>query len=70
MKLPEIRYYTPPPSEQFAVIRFSQAFHREVAYRQERERYCQWYHETADQHRAEYHALQQDLNILGWFRRR
>lgn len=68
MKLPEVRYVLPPASEQFAIFQFSQAFHQEVAYRQEQARYCQWYRETAVQYRSEYRALQRDLNVLGWFR--
>ena len=45
-------------------------FRREVQYRQDFERYCQWYHLTAQAHRQELAKLRGDVNILGWFRRR
>jgi hypothetical protein len=70
MKLPETRYFIPPPSsEEFAIFRFSQAFYHEVAYRQAHEQHCRWYAETVARNRAEFKALKGDINLYRWFRR-
>ncbi|WP_448564879.1 hypothetical protein [Trichothermofontia sp.] len=45
-------------------------FRYEVEVRREFQRYCQWYYETAKRNQQEFLKMQQDINILGWFRRR
>ncbi|MEB3210293.1 MAG: hypothetical protein VKL39_03020 [Leptolyngbyaceae bacterium] len=42
-------------------------FYSEVSYRQDFDAYCQWYYDTAAQHRAEADSMKHDLNIFGWF---
>ena len=60
---------TPPSAvdEIFATHHVSGEFYREVQYRQELERYCQWYYETAAQHRQELQRMRSEINIFGWF---
>ena len=62
---------TPPPAadEVFGVHQVSGEFYREVQYRQEFERYCQWYYEIAEHHRQELQKMRSELSILGWFLR-
>lgn len=45
-------------------------FHREARYREEFERYCQWYYQTAERHRQELQAMQRDINLFSWFTKR
>jgi hypothetical protein len=45
-------------------------FYREVEYREEQVEYCQWYRRIAQQHQQEFAKMQQDMNVLGWFRHR
>lgn len=42
-------------------------FRQEVHYREEFETYCQWYYSTAEKHRAELAAMQNDISISSWF---
>lgn len=58
-----------PPNiiEAIIVHNLSREFYREVKYREEHARYCQWYYETAEKHRQEFQKMQGDINILGWF---
>ncbi len=62
---------TPPPpaDEVFAVEQVSGEFYREVQYRQEFERYCQWYYMTAERHRQELEQMRGELCIFSWFLR-
>lgn len=61
----------PPEAEDvFAVHEVTIEFYREVQYRDERDAYSEWYDRIAEQHRQELAAMQQDINILGWFYRR
>ena len=68
----ELRQIIPMPpeaaDETFAVYQATNQFYREVTYRQEFERYCQWYYTTAERHRQELKKMRNDINILGWFR--
>jgi len=63
---------SPTPQNQVELLRtyqVSREFYQEVQYRQNFERHCQWYQQTAALHRQEVQKMQQDINILGWFRR-
>lgn len=68
MNFSELRH-ADPSAAPFALIRFSQSFYQEVAYRQEHERYCQWYKAMATQNQAEHRQLSRDINLFRWFRR-
>ncbi|MBD3883363.1 hypothetical protein IFO70_16470 [Phormidium tenue FACHB-886] len=60
-----------PPAtvnHQFEAYRFTHAFYDEVQVRQAHADYCQWYAQTAAQHRREYEQMQSELNPLRWFR--
>lgn len=59
-----------PTPEVLLVYDLTRQFQREVEYREEFDRYCQWYRTTAEQHRQEWQKLQTDWNLLGWFSRR
>ncbi|HEY9744052.1 MAG TPA: hypothetical protein V6C90_26480 [Coleofasciculaceae cyanobacterium] len=62
---------TPPPAADiFAAYRFTHEFYREAQHRQEHERYCEWYRQTAEYHRQELQKMQGDINLFGWFCRR
>ncbi|HEY9852232.1 MAG TPA: hypothetical protein V6D28_22350 [Leptolyngbyaceae cyanobacterium] len=69
----ELRQIIPMPpqaaDEMFAAYQATNQFYREITYRQEFERYCQWYYTTAEHHRQELKKMQSDINILGCFRR-
>ncbi|MCS6815245.1 MAG: hypothetical protein NZ772_16955 [Cyanobacteria bacterium] len=53
----------------FAGYQLTREFYREVHDREEHQRYCQWYHQVAQQHRDELKHLRQDINLLGFFYR-
>lgn len=57
-------------SEVLETYEVSREFYREVEYREEFERYCQWYYATAVRHRQELKKMRGDINILGWFSRK
>ncbi|MCA1994795.1 MAG: hypothetical protein LDL41_22520 [Coleofasciculus sp. S288] len=62
---------TPPPAADiFATYQLAHEFYREAEYRQEHERYCEWYRQTVKRHRQEFQKMQGDINIFGWFCRR
>lgn len=62
---------TPPPAADiFATYRLTHEFYREAQDRQEQERYCEWYRQTAERHRQELQKMQGDINLFGWFCRR
>ncbi len=69
----DLRWIAPtPPESDFAaleVYQLTQEFHEEVQHRQQFDRHCQWYYATAQKHRREAQKMQNDLNLLGWFRR-
>jgi hypothetical protein len=44
-------------------------FYQEVRLRAAFEEHCQWYQRVAQQHRRDLRAMQQEPNLLGWFRR-
>ncbi|MFB2968230.1 hypothetical protein ACE1CD_04605 [Aerosakkonema sp. BLCC-F183] len=54
--------------EIFAAYQATSEFYQEVRYREEFERYCQWYYTTAQRHRQELQKMKSEVNILGWFR--
>ncbi len=60
----------PPPADIFATYQLAHEFHREALYRQEHERYCEWYRATAEGHKQELQKMQGDINLFGWFCRR
>lgn len=60
----------PPPVEMFASHQLAHEFRREAEHRQEFKKYCQWYRQVALQHQQELVAMENDINILGWFLRR
>ncbi|MDX2231840.1 MAG: hypothetical protein NW220_19560 [Leptolyngbyaceae cyanobacterium bins.349] len=69
----DLRWLAPtPPDPEYEILQAGQytwEFYEEVRYRQEFERYCQWYYATAAQHRQEHEKLKNDFNFMGWFRR-
>lgn len=69
----QIRYIVPAPppaADIFASYQLAHEFHREVYYRQELERYSEWYRQTAERHQQELQKMQGDINLFGWFCRR
>ncbi|MBD2183466.1 hypothetical protein [Aerosakkonema funiforme] len=68
----ELRRIIPLPpvagDEIFAAYQATSEFYQEVRYREEFERYCQWYYTTAQRHRQELQKMKREVNILGWFR--
>ena len=60
----------PPAADIFATYQLANEFYREAQYRQEYQRYCEWYQLTAEYHRQELQKMRGDLNIFGWFCRR
>lgn len=56
--------------EALEAIQITQEFHQEIKYRQDFERHCQWYYQTAHRHRNEMQKMLGDFNLLGWFLRR
>ncbi|XGV95465.1 MAG: hypothetical protein ACAF41_22305 [Leptolyngbya sp. BL-A-14] len=59
-----------PLSEAIVTYALMRDFYREVEYRKEFERHCDWYQRTAAANQAELQRMQGDLNFLGWFNRR
>lgn len=60
----------PPPGEIIEALEATtttREFYQEVEYREDFDRYCQWYYETADRHRQEMQKMLGDFNLLGWF---
>ena len=54
-------------SEAIELQQIAVEFRQEVVGREEFEAYCQWYYATADKHRAELAAMQNDIAIFSWF---
>lgn len=60
----------PSPASVSEAIELQQTafeFRQEVHCREEFETYCQWYYATAEKHRAELAAMQNDICIFNWF---
>lgn len=57
----------PEVEEIFQVYKVTHEFYREAEQRDELEQYCQWYYQTAEQHRQELENMRGDINLLGWF---
>ncbi|WP_341524821.1 hypothetical protein WKK05_19570 [Nostoc sp. UHCC 0302] len=70
----DLPYIIPSPQpeveESFAAYQTTHQFYQEVQTRLELQRYCEWYYETAEQHRQELKRMRGELNIFRWFRRR
>ena len=66
-------YIIPSPQTQveetFATYQTTHQFYHEVHSRSEFQRYCEWYHTTAEQNRQELKKMRGELNIFQWFRR-
>jgi hypothetical protein len=56
-----------PELEILEIHQMAYDFYDEVRHRQAFEQYCQWYYETAANHREEARKMQGDINVLGWF---
>jgi hypothetical protein len=69
-EFPHIIPALPPEVDILETHQTAYEFYREVRYREEFERYCQWYEMTAQQHRQELHKMRGDFNLFGWFSRR
>ncbi len=41
-------------------------FYEEVRFRAAFEEHCQWYQQVAKQHRQEFEAMRNDINLRGW----
>ncbi|NJP09200.1 MAG: hypothetical protein HC866_06680 [Leptolyngbyaceae cyanobacterium RU_5_1] len=69
----DLRWIAPtPPEPNFEVLeahQLTREFYEEIQHRQAFEQYCQWYDSTVARHRQELKKMQNDFNLLGWFRR-
>ncbi len=68
--LNDIRWLAPlPPAilEALVAYNLTREFYREVEYREEFDRYVQWYRATAATNQRELQKMQRDINVLGWF---
>lgn len=54
-------------SETIELYQVAYEFRQEVRHREDFEAYCQWYYDTADQHRAELAAMEKDIPLFSWF---
>ena len=69
--LNDFRWFAPNPQlDALVAYELTREFYREVAQREEFDRYCQWYYATAEKNRQELHRMQGDFNLLGWFCRK
>ena len=69
----DFRPFSQPPEDVADILECHQLayeFCQEIDRREAFENYCQWYYETARKHQEELKQMENDLNILGWFRRR
>ena len=69
-EFPQFLNAADPVVEVLETYHVTREFYHEIQYRQEKERYCQWYYAIAQHHQEELRKMQGDLNILGWFRRK
>jgi hypothetical protein len=69
-QFPQIFPTPPPAADIFATYQLTYEFRQELQYRQEHERYCEWYRLTAEQHRHHLQKMRGDINLFGWFCRR
>ncbi|HEY9875553.1 MAG TPA: hypothetical protein V6D12_19130 [Candidatus Obscuribacterales bacterium] len=60
----------PPAAEIFASYQMAYEFRREAEYRQELNKYCEWYYITVQNNRQELKKMRGDINIFGWLNRR
>lgn len=60
---------TNPTAEILQRQYLTRQFYQEVSDRQEFERYCQWYYETAERHQKELEKMRGDINFFAWFGR-
>lgn len=67
---PQIVPAPPQAADVFATHQLAYEFRQEVQYRQEYDRYCEWYRLTAEHNRQELQKMQSDINLFGWFCRR
>ncbi|HEY9810829.1 MAG TPA: hypothetical protein V6D13_15990 [Halomicronema sp.] len=73
MSFKEFRSILPAPQPEIETLEAHQIarnFYREVEHRQDFQKYCQWYYETAQLHQQELQKMRNDINIFGWFIRR
>lgn len=59
----------PTVADLFGDYQLTREFYQEVRDRENHQRYCQWYHQVAQQHQDELNRLRQDINLLGFFYR-
>ena len=53
--------------EALALQQAAQDFRREVEYRKQEDAYCQWYTQMVQQTQAEAAAMENDIDVFGWF---
>ena len=70
--MPKLSFEPSPTTAHEAIERqqITYEFSQEVRHRAEFEAYCQWYYETAAQHKAELAAMENDIPLFNWFRGR
>lgn len=67
----ELQRIVPAPQPEMMEIieayQVTREFYQELQYREEFDRYCDWYDLTVQQHQQELEQMRSELNILGWF---
>ncbi|MBC6481806.1 MAG: hypothetical protein GDA56_32645 [Hormoscilla sp. GM7CHS1pb] len=67
----ELQRIVPAPQPEMMEIleahQVTREFYQELQYREEFERYCDWYYLTAQQNQQELQQMRSELNIFGWF---
>lgn len=53
--------------EALSLQQAAQDFRREVEHRKQEEAYCQWYYQMVEQTQAEAAAMENDVDVFGWF---
>lgn len=74
MNLNDLRWIVPTPPQQpiqeiLQAHQVTREFYREVRYREDFDRYCDWYYQTAAANRRDLAKMRGDINIFGWFLR-
>lgn len=68
--MPELHHIIPTPQpeiqEIFQVYETTYQFYREADYRQELDRYCEWYSQVAEQHQRDLAQMRGEVNLFGW----
>ncbi|MGV0028719.1 hypothetical protein [Phormidesmis priestleyi] len=54
-------------AEILEVYRTTHQFYQEAHYREEHDRYCEWYQAIALQNQQELAKMRGDVNLFGWF---